>query len=63
MWWFLGIILTLLGFGLVIDWVAKKRGLTKYDPEENAENVPDSERIYMENYLQQMRNQDDQGFH
>lgn len=63
MWWFLGIILTLLGFGLVIDWVAKRRGLTKYDPEENAKNVPDSERIYMENYLHQTRNQDDQGFH
>ncbi|MGP9040919.1 hypothetical protein ACT17T_09090 [Cytobacillus kochii] len=56
-------ILSLLGFGLVIDWIAKKKGLTKFDPEENEKNVPDSQRIYTENYLQQIRNQDDQGFH
>ncbi|MCM3321974.1 hypothetical protein [Cytobacillus kochii] len=63
MWWFLILILSLLGFGLVIDWIAKKKGLTKFDPEENEKNVPDAQRIYTENYLQQIRNQDDQGFH
>ncbi|KYD32013.1 MULTISPECIES: hypothetical protein [Anoxybacillaceae] len=40
----------LLLLGGIIDFIAKKRNM-KIDPEEGAKNASDSERIYVETYM------------
>ncbi|MED4205040.1 hypothetical protein [Neobacillus mesonae] len=54
--WLLIIIGGLLGFGLVVDMWYKKKGIQQIDPEENAKHVSNSERIYTESYMHNMKN-------
>lgn len=51
---FAGIIGGLLGFGALVDYIAKKR-IIQLDPEEGIKNASDAERIYVENYLYQTK--------
>lgn len=60
-WIFLVFCAGLLGLGFFIDWLAKRKGLDHYSPEENERHVSESERIYTERYMNQMRNNNDQG--
>ena len=55
MYWLIGIGV-LLGFGALVDWWYKRHGINHVEPEENAKHVSDSERIYMESYMHNMRN-------
>lgn len=51
---FAGIIGDLLGFGALVDYIAKKRSI-ELDPEEGIKNASDAEQIYVENYLYQTK--------
>jgi hypothetical protein len=51
---FAGIIGGLLGFGALVDYIAKKRSI-ELDPEEGIKNASDAEQIYVENYLYQTK--------
>ncbi|MBU8752410.1 hypothetical protein [Priestia megaterium] len=51
---FVGIIGGLLGFGALVDYIAKKRSI-ELDPEEGIKNASDAEQIYVENYLYQTK--------
>jgi hypothetical protein len=55
MWWLVGIGALVL-FGVIVDWWYKRKGISDFNPEENAKNVSASERIYMESHMQNMRN-------
>jgi len=46
----------LLGFGILLDFIVKKRKL-EVNPEEGAKNTSDSELVYMETYLHNTRDQ------
>ncbi|WP_243385341.1 hypothetical protein [Bacillus kexueae] len=46
----------LILFGVVTDWVVKKKKL-KIDPNEGAKNASESERVYMETYLREVRDE------
>lgn len=61
MWYLLIFCIALLGIGVFIDWRAKKNGLTNYDPEENAKHVSPSERAYAESYMNQMKDEHNNG--
>lgn len=50
----------LLGIGFIVDFVAKKHSIN-IDPDEGAKNASDSERIYVESYLHNMRNDNNNG--
>lgn len=54
MWWLI-IIGGLLAFGFLVDWWYKRKGIHDINPEENAKHVSDSERIYMESYLHNIK--------
>ncbi|MEH7110160.1 hypothetical protein [Bacillus sp. JJ1764] len=43
-------------FGYIVDWVYKRKGIRDFDPEENAKHVSDSERVYMESFMHNVRN-------
>jgi hypothetical protein len=60
MWWLIGIV-GLLGFGFLVDLVYKRKGIHDVNPEENAKHVSQSERIYMESYMHNMRNDHSNG--
>ncbi|WP_394509553.1 hypothetical protein [Priestia aryabhattai] len=44
----------LLGFGALVDYIAKKRSI-ELDPEEGIKNASEAEQIYVENYLYQTK--------
>ncbi len=48
----------LLLLGGIMDFIVKKRNL-KIDPKEGAKNVSDSERIYVETYMHNIRQNHD----
>ncbi len=52
----LAIIGGFLGFGVLVDYLYKKRGITHLDPEENAKHVSESERVYIESHMHNNRN-------
>ena len=55
MWWLTGIGgLLLLGF--LVDWWYKRKGINDFNPEENVKHVSESERIYMESHMHNIRN-------
>ncbi|WP_141433549.1 hypothetical protein [Bacillus sp. 03113] len=49
------IIAALIGFGIVTDWVYKRRGI-QTNPEENERYVSTSERIYVEQMIHETKN-------
>lgn len=54
MWWLIGIG-GLLSFGFLVDFWYKKKGIV-LNPEENAKHVSESERIYTESYMHNLKN-------
>lgn len=59
--WILILCAALLGIGFLVDWAAKRKGLTNYDPEENAKHVSPSERAYAESYMDQIKDNNNGG--
>ncbi|GHH96912.1 hypothetical protein [Neobacillus kokaensis] len=55
MWWLMGIG-GLLGLGFIVDLIYKKKGINQIDPEENAKHVSESERVYMESTMHNIKN-------
>lgn len=55
MWWLIGIG-GMLAFGFLVDWWYKRNGIRFVDPKENEKHVSDSEKIYMESYLHNIKN-------
>lgn len=53
--WVLLFIGGLLAFGFLVDWVYKKRGIKRIEPDDNGKNAPDTERVYMEAHLDQIK--------
>jgi hypothetical protein len=64
MWWLLIFMAVLLGFGFFVDWIYKRKGINVTDPEENSKHVSESERIYIESHMHNLKNnhQDNGGF-
>ncbi|MBY0123383.1 hypothetical protein [Bacillus sp. S/N-304-OC-R1] len=61
MWYLLIFCLSLLGFGVLMDWRNKKNGLKGFDPEENHKHVSESERAYVESYMHNLKNDHNNG--
>lgn len=61
MWFLLILCVSLLGIGVFVDWWNKKNGLTHFDPEENEKYVSESERVYVESYMHNQRNDNNGG--
>lgn len=59
--WLFIFCISMLGVGLFVDWWNKKHGLEDFDPEENNKHVSESERVYMESYMHNQRNDHDNG--
>lgn len=55
MWWLI-VIGAFLLFGFLTDWWYKRKGIHDLDPEENSKHVSESERIYVESYMHNIRN-------
>ncbi|RBP86579.1 hypothetical protein DFO70_12547 [Cytobacillus firmus] len=55
MWWLIGIG-GLLSFGFIVDRWNKRKGINNFDPEENAKHVSNSEKIYMESHMHNVKN-------
>lgn len=55
MWLLIGIA-GFIGFGFLVDWIYKKNGINTIDPTENAKHVSESERIYVESHMHNIKN-------
>ncbi|RDU35868.1 hypothetical protein DRW41_16680 [Neobacillus piezotolerans] len=47
----------LLGFGFIVDYFYKKKGITDLEPERNAANVNGMERAYVESHMNHIRDE------
>lgn len=63
MWLIIGIAV-FIGFGILVDWIYRRLGINAIDPEENSKIVSESERIYIESHMHNLKNnhQDNGGF-
>jgi hypothetical protein len=63
MWLIIGIAV-FIGFGFLVDWIYKRKGINAIDPEENSKRISESERIYIESHMHNLKNnhQDNGGF-
>lgn len=61
MWWLLVFMAVMIGIGLLVDWWHKKHGITDFNPEENAKYISESERVYVESYMDSLKNGNDNG--
>ncbi len=52
--WVVGMVGGLLGIGALIDYRSKKRNI-RIEPDEGIKNASDSQQIYTEQYLDQVR--------
>ncbi|MCM3570865.1 hypothetical protein [Neobacillus mesonae] len=55
MWLLIGIG-AFLSFGFLVDLWYKRKGIRQTNPVENSKHVSSSERIYIESYMHNMRN-------
>ena len=46
----------LLIFGALVDWLYKRKGITYTDPKENEKHISQSERIYIESHMHNLKN-------
>ncbi|MGJ7922373.1 hypothetical protein [Neobacillus sp. LXY-4] len=51
----------LLALGATVDWMYKRRGITDLNPEENAKHVSESERVYIESHMHNIKNDHSNG--
>jgi hypothetical protein len=51
----------LLGFGVLVDVIYRKKGIRNIDPEQNEMHVPSSERVYIESHLHNSRPENQNG--
>jgi hypothetical protein len=57
MFWVLVAIGGLFAFGFLVDWIYKKNGITYVEPEENAKHASESERVYIESHMHNIKNE------
>lgn len=51
----------LLGFGMLVDVIYRRKGIQHTDPEHNEQHVSSSERVYIESHLHNSRPENQNG--